>query len=66
MASHKETTRGIYPGFSDCAIWKFIFQRQFNQPDVNQQQLLHQQHVEAVVIEHLWWLLINMKFRHQH
>ena len=39
----------IYPGFSDCATWNFLFQRQFYQPDGSQQQLPHQHHVEAVV-----------------
>ena len=43
MASRNETTREIYPGFSDCAIWNFLFQRQFYQPDVSPQQLPHQQ-----------------------
>ena len=27
MASRNEMTREIYPGFSDCAIWNFLFQR---------------------------------------
>ena len=26
VASHNETTYEIYPGFSDCAIWNFLFQ----------------------------------------
>ena len=51
MASRNVTTREIYPGFSGCAIWNFVFQRQFYQPDWSQQQLPHQQHVEAVVHE---------------
>ena len=29
MTSRNEITREIYPGFSDCAIWNFLFQRQF-------------------------------------
>ena len=76
MASRNETTREIYPGFSGCAIWNFLFQRQFYQPDGSQQQLPNQQNVEALVqrcfaglsffIERLWWMLLNMKFRHQH
>ena len=32
MASRNETTREIYLGFYDCAIWNFLFQRQFCQP----------------------------------
>ena len=77
MVSHNKTTREVYPGLSDCAIWNFLFQRQFYQPDRSQQQLPHQQHVEAVIQRYfeglpfftenlLWWLLQNMKFRHQH
>ena len=67
MASRNTTTHEIYPAFSDCAIWHFLFQRQFYQPDESQQQFPHQEHVEAVIqrcfvdlhffIEHLRWLL---------
>ena len=76
MASCNERIREIYPGFSDCAIWNFLLQRQLYQPDGSQEQLPHQQHIEAVIqgcfagllffIEHLWSLLLNMKFWHQH
>ena len=49
MASRNETPREIYPGFSDYVIWNFVFQRQFYQPGGSEQQLPHQQHIEAVV-----------------
>ena len=29
MASRNETTREIYPGFSDCAMWNFLFKGSF-------------------------------------
>ena len=43
MAFSNEMTREVYPEFSDCAIWNFLFQRQFYQPNVSPQQLPHQQ-----------------------
>ena len=38
IASYNE----MYPGFSDCTIWNFLFQIQFYQPDGSPQQLPHQ------------------------
>ena len=49
MVSRNETTCEIYPGFSDCDIWNFLFRKQFYQPERSQQQPPHQQQVEAVV-----------------
>ena len=54
MASRNETTREIYPGFSDCAIWNFLFQRQFYQSDESQQQLPHQQSSRGVLQAYLF------------
>ena len=48
MASRNETTPEIYPKFSDCAIWHFLFQRQFYQSDGSQQQLPYQQSSRGV------------------
>ena len=50
MTSRNKTPHEIYPGFCDCVIWNFLFQRQFYQPGGgSQQQVPHQQHAEAVV-----------------
>ena len=43
-ASNSEAPREIYSGFPDDVIRKFLFRRQFYQPDGSQQQLPQQQH----------------------
>ena len=75
MASRNETTREFTQDFLAVLCGIFFF-KEFYQPDGSQQQLPEQQHVEAVFqrcfadlpffIKHLWWLFLNMKFRHQH
>ena len=58
MDSRNETTRGIYPGFSDCymefveAVEEAVVQTYFAGL--------------PFFIEPLWWLLLNIRFKHQH